>query len=125
MTTDRFRVEDLDLAELVGQAMVLPIYGGSTANVTTEQAAANRSIYGATTPREVIEQLRPGGVLLLDRIPFHPHFAKFRSATSSRQLTSRSTPRSCRQPPRRPQKHCGSYRCEPGSCWRATPGRFR
>jgi len=76
MTTDRFHVADLDLAGLLGQAMVLPIYGGSTANVTTEQAAANRSIYGAATPREVIEQLRPGGVLLLDRIPFHPHFGK-------------------------------------------------
>ena len=76
MTTDPFHVEELDLAELLGQAMVLPIYGGSTANVTTEQAAANQSIYGAATPGEVIERLRPGGVLLLDRIPFHPQFGK-------------------------------------------------
>jgi beta-N-acetylhexosaminidase len=76
MTTDRFRVEDMDLADLLGQTMVLPIYGASTATVTTEQAEANRSIYGAATPREVIERLRPGGVLLLDRIPFHPQFGK-------------------------------------------------
>jgi beta-N-acetylhexosaminidase len=76
MTTDRFRVENMDLAELLGQTMVLPIYGASTATVTTEQAAANRSIYGVATPREVIERLRPGGVLLLDRIPFHPKFGE-------------------------------------------------
>jgi len=68
------RVEDLSLSDLVGQTMVLPLYGSSATNVTTEQAAANRSIYGEALPSEIIERFRPGGVLLIDRIAFHPGF---------------------------------------------------
>lgn len=68
------RVEDMSLTDLVGQAMVLPLYGSSAKTVTTEQAAANRSIYGEALPSEIIERFRPGGVLLIDRIAFHPGF---------------------------------------------------
>ncbi len=65
---------DLALAELLGQAMVLPLFGSSATKVTAAQAAANRSIYGMASPGDVIKLLRPAGVVLLDRIPFHPEF---------------------------------------------------
>jgi len=68
------RVEDMSLTDLVGQTMVVPLYGSSATTVTTEQAAANRSIYGEALPSEIIERFRPGGVLLIDRIAFHPGF---------------------------------------------------
>jgi beta-N-acetylhexosaminidase len=72
--TQGVAVAEMSLADLVGQSMVLPLYGSSAATVTADQEAANRSIYGAATPAEVIRRLRPGGVVLLDRIPFHPDF---------------------------------------------------
>ena len=66
----------LDVAELAAQAMILPLYGSSPASVIAEQAAANQSIYGLDTPAEIIAELRPGGVRLPERIPFHPKFGE-------------------------------------------------
>ena len=82
-------VATMSLGELVGHSMVLPMYGASAESVTGEQAEANRSIYAADTPREIIEAIRPGGVLLLDRIAFHPRFGDLplASVVSPAQLT--------------------------------------
>ena len=82
-------VATMSLGELVSHSMVLPMYGASAESVTGEQAEANRSIYAADTPREIIEAIRPGGVLLLDRIAFHPRFGDLplASVVSPAQLT--------------------------------------
>ena len=90
MVDHEIRAADFSLADLVGQSMILPLYGSSATEVTAEQAAANRSIYGMASPADVIKFLRPGGVVLLDRIPFHPEFGDLHldNVVSSHQLVN-------------------------------------
>lgn len=66
----------LELSDLAAQTMILPLYGSSATDVSADQRAANTSIYGYGTPAEVLAELRPGGVVLLQRMPFHPQFAE-------------------------------------------------
>ena len=66
----------LDLSDLASQSTILPMYGSTATTASVDQRAANRSIYGVETPAEIIEALRPGGVVLVERIPFHPRYAE-------------------------------------------------
>ena len=53
-------LQDLDDEGLVGQLLMLRVYGGEI----DEADPRNEARYGVATPREVIETFRPGGILL-------------------------------------------------------------
>jgi beta-N-acetylhexosaminidase len=53
----------MTLAEKVGQLFVLEVYGQDARTVADPAAAANRRLYGVSTPAEVIGKYRPGGVI--------------------------------------------------------------
>ncbi len=53
-------LDDLDTDGLIGQLLMLRVYGGEI----DEADPRNEARYGVATPREVIEAYRPGGVIL-------------------------------------------------------------
>jgi beta-N-acetylhexosaminidase len=53
-------VDELDTRGLAGQLVMLRVFGGQI----DEEDPRNEALYGVGTPREVVETLRPGGVIL-------------------------------------------------------------
>jgi beta-N-acetylhexosaminidase len=53
-------VDELDPPGLVGQLVMLRVFGGEV----DEADPRNEALYGVRTPREVIETFRPGGIIL-------------------------------------------------------------
>jgi beta-N-acetylhexosaminidase len=53
-------LDELDPRGVVGQLVMLRVFGGQV----DEEDPRNEALYGVSTPREVIETFRPGGVIL-------------------------------------------------------------
>lgn len=62
----------MTLEERIGQLLMPYAYGASADQVTPEQAAANRQIYGVETPAELVATYHLGGVIFLPRNTLHP-----------------------------------------------------
>ncbi|MDP9022045.1 MAG: beta-hexosaminidase [Actinomycetota bacterium] len=58
-------LERLDLETQIRQLLVVHVYGSDPHQVTDQEAASNRRLYGAATPAEVISAVRPGGVVFV------------------------------------------------------------
>ena len=54
-------------AELVGQVLMPHVYGTHATEVSADDAAANQQYAGVSTPAELVERYRVGGVILFDR----------------------------------------------------------
>ena len=56
-------LRQMTLREKVGQLFVVEVYGQDADTVTEVAAAGNQRLYGVSTPAEVIDKYRPGGVI--------------------------------------------------------------
>jgi len=53
----------MTVQEKVGQLFVVEVYGQDATTVTDAAAAANKRLYGVSTPAQVIDKYQPGGVI--------------------------------------------------------------
>ncbi|GAA4671748.1 glycoside hydrolase family 3 protein [Phytohabitans rumicis] len=53
----------MTLEEKVGQLFVVEVYGQDAQTVTETAAAGNQRLYGVSTPAQVIDKYKPGGVI--------------------------------------------------------------
>jgi len=60
------RLQHMTLEEKVGQLFVVEVFGQDALAVTPEAAARNQVLYGVSTPAQVIDKYKPGGVIYFD-----------------------------------------------------------
>jgi beta-N-acetylhexosaminidase len=60
------RLRHMTLEEKVGQLFVVEVFGQDANTVTAEAAARNQGLYGVSTPAQVIDKYKPGGVIYFD-----------------------------------------------------------
>jgi beta-N-acetylhexosaminidase len=56
-------IRHMTLEEKVGQLFVVEVYGQDANTVTESAAANNQRLYGVSTPAQVIDKYKPGGVI--------------------------------------------------------------
>jgi len=56
-------IRHMTLEEKVGQLFVVEVYGQDADTVTEAAAASNQRLYGVSTPAQVIDKYKPGGVI--------------------------------------------------------------
>ncbi|HEU4427085.1 MAG TPA: glycoside hydrolase family 3 protein [Pilimelia sp.] len=56
-------VRHMTLEEKVGQLFVVEVYGQDADTVTEAAAAGNQRLYGVSTPAQVIDKYKPGGII--------------------------------------------------------------
>src|SRR5215207_9684662 len=59
-------LQRMTLKEKVGQLFVVEVFGQDANAVTPTAAARNQALYGVSTPAQVIEKYKPGGVIYFD-----------------------------------------------------------
>ncbi|HET6729854.1 MAG TPA: glycoside hydrolase family 3 protein [Jiangellaceae bacterium] len=60
------RLHRMTLEEKVGQLFVVEVFGQDANAVTSTAAARNQALYGVSTPAQVIDKYKPGGVIYFD-----------------------------------------------------------
>jgi beta-N-acetylhexosaminidase len=60
------RLHRMTLEEKVGQLFVVEVFGQDANVVTSTAAARNQALYGVSTPAQVIDKYKPGGVIYFD-----------------------------------------------------------
>jgi beta-N-acetylhexosaminidase len=60
------RLHRMKLEEKVGQLFVVEVFGQDANTVTSAAAARNQALYGVSTPAQVIDKYKPGGVIYFD-----------------------------------------------------------
>jgi beta-N-acetylhexosaminidase len=65
-------VATLSDTDLVGQVLVPELYGESATKVTSAAATANQRMAGVSTPAEIVDKFRLGGVILANRASDDP-----------------------------------------------------
>lgn len=60
------RLHRMTLQEKVGQLFVVEVFGQDANAVTSTAAARNQALYGVSTPAQVIDKYKPGGVIYFD-----------------------------------------------------------